>query len=304
MSCRQVARFVGLVISQSLSIRTCHLHLRGLQQDMISTLRSGLSWDQPLKLGVTSRDELLWWALNANSLPRAPIHQVQAEHTIESDASNLGWGARYNYVTTGGSWSNQQLTKYSHINQLELLGAFLALQSFGKEWKKCHVLLKMDNKSAVAYVNKLGGTRSLPLNSLALEIWEWCLRKEIWISAEYLPGREKLWADWESRHCRDLSGWKLRPDLFQALMKFHMNCKVDLFANYQNHQLPKYFSWKPDPMAEGTDVFSISWRNLQAYAFPPFCLIGKVIRKCLTDQAQMLLITPWWTQQHWFPLVL
>ena len=61
-----------------------------------------------------------------------------------------------------------------------------------EDLSQCHIRLKMDNKSAVAYVNKLGGTRSLPLNSLALEMWDWCLQRGIWISAEYLPGQENL----------------------------------------------------------------------------------------------------------------
>ena len=105
LSCRQLARFVGLVISQNLSIRTCHLHLRSLQQEMIVALRSQLPWDQLFKLSTDGREELKWWASNANQLPRAPILLSSADHTIESDASNMGWGARYNYLTTGGSWS-------------------------------------------------------------------------------------------------------------------------------------------------------------------------------------------------------
>jgi hypothetical protein len=41
-----------------------------------------------------------------------------------------------------------------------------------------------------------------------------------------------------------------------------------------NYQFQKYVSWQPDPMAWKTDVFSISWKNLRVYAFPPFNLIS------------------------------
>jgi hypothetical protein len=40
------------------------------------------------------------------------------------------------------------------------------------------------------------------------------------------------------------------------------------------------------------------------YAFPPFNLILKVLRKLEDDQAEIVLITPQWPGQPWFPVVL
>ena len=70
--------------------------------------------------------------------------------------------------------------------------SFLAIQSFVKDRKSLprHILLLMDNLTAVCYVNKRGGTRSPQLVSLATEIWNFYLGRNIWITAKHVPGVE------------------------------------------------------------------------------------------------------------------
>ena len=51
-----------------------------------------------------------------------------------------------------------------HINCLEALAAFHAAKCFVRERKSITVLLRIDNTTAVAYVNKLGGTVSIKLS--------------------------------------------------------------------------------------------------------------------------------------------
>lgn len=58
-----------------------------------------------------------------------------------------------------------------HINCLELLTATLAMQTFLKNKISLSVLLRIDNTSAVAYINNLGGTVSRDLLNLAKNLW-------------------------------------------------------------------------------------------------------------------------------------
>ena len=44
----------------------------------------------------------------------------------------------------------------------------------------------------------MGGTRSVPLMSLALEMWSCCLQRAILISAQHVPVKENTTADTES----------------------------------------------------------------------------------------------------------
>lgn len=44
-----------------------------------------------------------------------------------------------------------------HINELELIASFLAIQCFfSRKFKKKHVLLQSDNKVAIALINNMG----------------------------------------------------------------------------------------------------------------------------------------------------
>jgi len=75
-----------------------------------------------------------------------------------------GWGTTGQGKSTNDKWSSQESTR--HINFLELKAAFLVLKTFLKGQSHKVVLLKMDNSSAVAYIN----SSSDVLNSGDLEL--------------------------------------------------------------------------------------------------------------------------------------
>lgn len=77
---------------------------------------------------------------------------------------------------------------------------------------------------------------------------------------------------------------------------------VDLFASLINNKCDTYVSWFPDPGAITTDAFTLSWEDLKFYAFPPFILLPRVLRKIVDDGAAGVLVVPWWPSQAWFPL--
>jgi len=206
-------------------------------------------------------------------------------------------------VTTGGRWTPSEADL--HINYLELMAAFLALQSFTKDLNNIGVLVRMDNRTAIAQVNKMGGPTLSPLCHLALEIWEWCQARSITPHAEYLPGEDNSTADWESRHHVDSSDWQLLPSVFQSLNSLLGPFNIDLFASRTNAQLPLYYSWKPDPTAKAVDAFSVPWEPDQPYLFPPFNLIGRALSKIQAEAVKYAcLIAPAWPGQIWYPRLL
>ena len=123
-------------------------------------------------------------------------------------------------------------------------------------------------------------------------------------SREYLPGVLNSEADWESRHFQDSSDWKLNPSIFKTLNQLWGPLEVDLFASRINCQLRNYVSWFPDPFAMATDAFQLSWTNLKGYSFPPFVLICQCLAKIRSDQATLVIITPTWPTQVWYPVLL
>jgi len=84
---------------------------------------------------------------------------------IQSDASKKGWGTVFEGQEIGGRWIASEASR--HINSLELEAAFFALKSFGDKITGVHIQLHLDNTTAVAYINNMGGSKSLELNCLA-----------------------------------------------------------------------------------------------------------------------------------------
>ena len=108
---------------------------------------------------------------------------------------------------TGGPQSQTECRM--HINCLELLAATLAVHTFLKNKTRISVLLRLDN---------LGGTVPKELVDLAKNLWMWCLKRNIHITAQHLPGVQNQIADAESRTMIDRSDWRLNPVLFRRIV--------------------------------------------------------------------------------------
>ena len=64
---------------------------------------------------------------------------------------------------------------------------------------------------------------------------------------------------------------------FQSNMLRWHHPQVDLFATRFNKKLPLFVSPVPDPHAWAVDALSLSWEDLDPYAFPPVAILGKVV---------------------------
>ena len=300
MPARQVARILGTLESCRPAIWQAPLHFRHLQIQLIHALHTAeQNFDVVISLNHKALEELKWWLLNIDSVNDSLIRPPIPTLFVTTDASKTGWGAVFQGQRTNGRWSDDE--RLQHINILELKAAFLALKSFFKNQSHKIVCLRMDNTTAIAHVNNKGGTRSGCLIALTLELWQWCLERNIMISAQHVPGKLNTIADTESRVFNDTSEWKLDPQIIAPFLKV---CEIDLFASRLSAQLPKYVSWRPDPEAIHTDALTMTWTPFKAYAFPPFNLIPAVLDKVVQDKADIMLVAPLWQAQAWWPLLL
>ena len=87
-------------------------------------------------------------------------------------------------------------------------------------------------------------------------------------------------------------------------MRIRGPCVKDLFADRLNTQLPQFFSWRPDPMALASDALQQDWSTGRNYAFPPFCLIIRTLAKLREKGGELILVTPVWPTQAWYPSLL
>ena len=151
---RDLAQIIGKMSATMLAVLPAPLCYRNLQRlKNQALLTSPGNYEAEVHLDQAAKEELQWWKHELLQWNGRPLHPPSPDLTIETDASLLGWGAVTEGVSTGGLWSEEE--RQNHINHLELLGAVLAVQTFTKGRKVSHVHLRMDNKTAVCYINRL-----------------------------------------------------------------------------------------------------------------------------------------------------
>ena len=132
----------------------------------------------------------------------------------------------------------------------------------------------------MSYINKQGGMRSGSLCALLWRILTWCSRKQVTFKARHIPGRLNVVADKLYMLGQTIqTEWSLLPEVFQSICSRWHQPEIDLFATRFNNKLPLFVSPVPDPLAWAVDVLSLPWKDLDAYAFPPAAILGKVVEK-------------------------
>ncbi len=303
---RKVSELIGKIVAAFPGAQYGMLHYRELEKEKTAALvQNRGNFDAIMRIREDARQDAQWWLNNVQDEYK-PIIREHPSICLSSDASLAGWGCTDNTTHIGGRWNRNEVSKFaiSGINYLETLAAFFGLKSFCKYMHDVHVHLQIDNTTAVAYINKMGGTKSHDCNHLAKQIWNWCIQRKIWITATHLPGKCNVIADEKSRVFQDHTEWMLNKTVFRQLCDIYGTPEIDLFATRLNTQLPVYISWKPDPGAIGVDAFTQNWASKFFYAFPPFCLIAKCLQKIEQDEAEGLIIVPKWPTQSWFPKLL
>ncbi|KYN03436.1 hypothetical protein ALC62_05720 [Cyphomyrmex costatus] len=251
-----------------------------------------------MKLTSRIRDDLIWWKENI-IYSFNPILGPNFITEIFSDASLSGWGASCKEEKTHGFWNNEE--RQYHINYLELRAAFFGLKCFARKFRNCDILLRIDNTTAISYINRMDGIQFEHLSSMTKKIWSWCEHRNIWIFASYIPSKDNTVADEESRKLEPETEFSLSQKAFDHLCTTFGRPDIDLFASRINNKYPNYVFWKQDPGSIAIDAFTIEWNDSFFYAFPPFTLIPKVLKKIINDNARGILVVPYWPSQAWFP---
>ncbi|CAH2216633.1 jg22568, partial [Pararge aegeria aegeria] len=140
------------------------------------------------------------------------------------------------------------------------------------------------------------------LNEIAFHIWQWCEERQLYVYASYIKSKDNVEADEESRRSNIDTEWDLSPAAFDRIISNFGYPQVDLFATRINAKCKKYVSWKRDPEAFDIDAFTLDWSSFFFYAFPPFSLILKSLRKIINEEATGIIVVPYWPSQPWFPI--
>lgn len=138
----------------------------------------------------------MWWLSHI----RTSVSNIKCGNyalEIFSDSSLTVWGCSCGKEKAAGLWNERD--RLQHINYLELNAAFLALKTFTSNIKNCEILLRIDNTTAISYINRMGGVQYPHLNWAARNIWKYCERKNLFVFASYIKSSQNVIADAESR---------------------------------------------------------------------------------------------------------
>ena len=185
-------------------------------------------------------EDLNWWLVPENLLKGAPFSGAPPEQTLFTDASRQGWGAHLGTSLASGVWTTEE--QGLHINQLEFLAVFRALQKFHQDLLGSVVSIMSDNSTVVAYLRNSGGySFRVPVSSCRGS--SPVVREPFHLIASHVHCNSIV--DVLSRECVG-SEWTLHPEVCRALFQVWGSPLVDLFAIALTRRLPLYVAPLPD----------------------------------------------------------
>ena len=317
---RDLARFVGQVVSTSRAIRPAKRRLLYIQHALSKAVRRG-GWNGKCSISAAARKALLWWTTqepwdaNGNDIV-PPVRPIQISLRTDAATHNAGYGGvmtlgSKTYETRGFLTKEEQDEVY--INQYEFMGFANTLWALlpvavpdRSKWSQVHVSVELDNVTAIKY-GRVAVSRSIRMSLLGAKFFDRVEDSGISLTFRHLAGELNVAADGLSRQAHTHADWKLNRQLFRKIgLCLGGIPDVDLFASSQNRQTDTFYSYNHDHRAIGADSFLHSWSSWSLpYAYPPPILIGRVLQKLRADCClRSIVIVPVWQAQTWFPTLL
>ena len=271
----------------SILIPGARLRMRALQ------LRLDVAGPQPLKDELISwddscRPDLRWWSIPRHLNGGIPLNLPHPRLLLFTDASDSGWGA-FAEDRLSGMWSWDVLSLFDQPPQTPEY----TFSSPGFSPSPAGSVCLTVHGHYHSYSS---------LNVVAQAILRLCEANALRLLPQFVSGKFNMLADSLSRGSQVIdSEWTLCQEA--CLELFHRwPITIALFATSLNHCLQVYFAPMMDQQSSGTDAMMQRWDNLQAYAFPPFGFILRVLAKVRQSRdLEVTLVAPFWPLRPWFP---
>lgn len=291
--------FCGTAVSTHLAVPDARFRLRSLYTALRAYLDVGC---HRVRLGRQAVQDLQYWAeLTRHAKAGRALWPRPPDVTMETDASNSGWGATWDGLLPARGFHATD-RKALHINLLELGAVRLGLLSFADFLLQPDtvVRLKVDSQVVMGAMNAMSSGSEAVMAELC-RLHKLCTHLGVTLRAEYLPSALNMWADRLSRTA-DSTDWCLTRAAFRSLDDVFGPLTVDLFASAESAKCGRFYCKLPSPGGSGVDAMNRSWANENAWANPPFNLVGPTVAKIVRDKATVTLVAPRWRAQPWWPV--
>ena len=294
LSAKKLAKLLGLLASLKIAMPQVATFTRSLYE-VLSTMTD---WAADVKLTAQALKDLQHFATLSQAWNGLPIWSKEPTIKMATDASDYGWGAATPSNQARGFFSQEEVNL--HITAKELLAVEKGVQQLLCSLDQTTVLLETDNLAVKACISK-GSSKSPTLMPILRRIQEMCWAQKLRLVPVYVPSQENVEADRLSR-IQSKSDWEVSDEFFEAVSQKWGPFQVDRFATAANTKTTTFNSWRPEPGSSG-DAFQQHWGSAKSWVNPPFCLATQVVRKCLSDRADAVLLLPNWPSAPWTPLV-
>lgn len=167
---REFAAFVGTLVSRCSALKYGMIYVRRFEKERLRALEINYNnFDAITTLSAELEEDFAWWRRNilfASAPMTEPVYNLE----IFSDASLTGWGVVCENQRSHGYWKAEDLKLY--INLLELMTAFFGLKCFVNDKRRYNIMLRLNNITAIAYINRMRDSCYEGLSSLTREIWQ------------------------------------------------------------------------------------------------------------------------------------
>ena len=307
MDLKTLQRFAGKTTSFSIAVPAARLYTRASFRAISSGSKSP---HKPLIVAGDLLREIQYWRFLDNWQGCLPwFDKRHVVISTFSDASNSGWGGVFsdksgNSVQVRDYWSSVDSSQPIIIR--EALGLKNTLMAGAASLAASRVDVHVDSLPLFrAWTNQ--GSKSKALTDVVQAIYETSVPFNIALSLVYVPSKGNI-ADAPSRALSS-SDCMLSPRVWMDIEKRWCPHSVDLMALDSNTPLdaqghPLKLNW-PTQNSAGVNVFSQTLHHLDnAYVFPPFALIGILLRFLDPQPCPFTIVVPdTFPRRYWWPVI-
>ncbi len=218
---------------------------------------------------------------------------------IYSDASSKAVGV----VTRGNSLCYRSFEAYEQATSStwrELTALFYALKAFRPILHGKKVTCYVDNFAASRIVEI--GSPNLELQSIAVNIFDFCKANSFEIQVTWIPRKQNAVADKLSKFS-DPDDWEMSIETFNYLDQLWGPFSIDRFASEENHKLSRFNSRFSCPSAEAIDEFSQNWERENNLLVPQVSKIPDTIYRISTGNIKGTFFVPYWRSSVFWALL-
>ena len=307
VSLHTLQRFAGKATSFTLAVPAARLYTREINAGISKCQKTS----RPVKIQPPLRAELEHWRFLDNwSGILTWKNEKHFDINISTDASNTGWGG---VLTLGNRalelrdyWSEDERSLPIAAREAKALHKLLI--TFSNEIYNSRVDASVDNTNLIHFWNNEGG-KNIPLTNEIKNLFSMSLKLNVTLNLQYVPSAA-MEADAPSRYTFDID-CHLAEDTWRLVDRTYGPHTFDLMAIPSNVQkgrdgnnLP-FFSPYICSGSKGVNMLAQplpSQQNL--YVFPPFTLIGPLIRYLRSFNARITIIVPDISpRKYWWPII-